>query len=86
LHAQLPSSVALPFGVFERVLAHSSNSAVSGKLSKLEAALCGTPAKDEVTLQEMRDVIVGELQAPPELHSELVWYVWGVVISVCTSL
>jgi len=68
----LPSSVALPFGVFERVLAHSSNSAVSGKLSKLEAALCGTPAKDEVTLQEMRDVIVGELQAPPELHSELV--------------
>jgi len=68
----LPSSVALPFGVFERVLAHPGNADVSSKLSTLEAALCGTPAMDEATLQEMRDVIVGQLQAPPELHSALV--------------
>jgi alpha-glucan,water dikinase len=45
---------------------------LSSKLSTLEAALCGTPAMDEATLQEMRDVIVGQLQAPPELHSALV--------------
>jgi alpha-glucan,water dikinase len=69
---QLPSSVALPFGAFERVLALPSNGAVVAKLTQLENALTGKAVDDEKTLQEMRDTIVNELQPPPELHAELV--------------
>jgi len=67
----LPSSVALPFGVFERVLASPENAAVAAKLQELEAALSGDPAKDESTMHIMRDTIVSELEAPAALHSEL---------------
>jgi len=68
----LPTSVALPFGSFDRVLQHPSNANLAGALSKLEASLCGNPSKDEATLEQMRSTIVTELNAPPELHTELV--------------
>jgi len=67
----LPSSVAFPFGVYERVLASPANAVVAAKLQELETALSGDPAKDEGTMQTMRDTIVTQLQAPPELHKEL---------------
>lgn len=68
----LPSSVALPFGVFERVLALPENAKVAEKLTELEGALKGDPATDEETLQTIRDTIVAQVVAPPELHAELV--------------
>jgi hypothetical protein len=68
-----------PFGVFERVLAHPNNADVKRKFSMLQDALrdkCLTSLCNyNVTLEEMRnvsDIIVGLLEAPPELHSKLV--------------
>ena len=70
-YVKLPSSVALPFGVFDRVLADPVNSAVATKLTALETQLCGDATKDEVTLQTMRDTIVAELAPPSGLIMEL---------------
>lgn len=63
----IPTSVALPFGVFEEVLSHSSNKVVAGKLETLKKKL---GEGDVGTLGEIRKTVL-ELSAPSELVQEL---------------
>lgn len=63
----IPTSVALPFGVFEKVLSEDSNKAVAEKLGTLKKKL-----KDEDfdSLREIRETVL-QLTAPPQLVQEL---------------
>lgn len=63
----IPTSVALPFGVFEKVLSEDSNKAVAGKLDILKKKL---KDGDFGTLGEIRETVL-QLAAPPSLVQEL---------------
>ncbi|EOY00563.1 Pyruvate phosphate dikinase, PEP/pyruvate binding domain isoform 1 [Theobroma cacao] len=63
----IPTSVALPFGVFETVLADKINKEVNEKLQILKKKLRGG---DSVALGEIRQTVL-QLAAPPQLVQEL---------------
>ncbi|KAF3494767.1 hypothetical protein DY000_02057926 [Brassica cretica] len=63
----IPTSVALPFGGFEKVLSEKANQAVSEKLQVLKKNL---DEGDQDALGEIRKTVLG-LVAPPELVEEL---------------
>ncbi|KAJ4895586.1 hypothetical protein Rs2_22380 [Raphanus sativus] len=63
----IPTSVALPFGVFEKVLSEKTNQAVSEKLQVLKKSL---DEGDQDALGEIRKTVLG-LVAPAELVEEL---------------
>ncbi|XP_065623943.1 alpha-glucan water dikinase, chloroplastic [Quercus suber] len=63
----IPTSVALPFGVFEKVLSDNSNQAVAEKLKILKKKL----GEGEFSaLREIRKTVL-QLAAPPQLVQEL---------------
>ncbi|XP_044491919.1 alpha-glucan water dikinase, chloroplastic isoform X2 [Mangifera indica] len=63
----IPTSVALPFGVFEKVLSDNRNQAVAKKLLVLKKKL----GEDEYSaLREIRETVL-QLEAPPQLVQEL---------------
>ncbi|XP_071716394.1 alpha-glucan water dikinase, chloroplastic-like isoform X2 [Rutidosis leptorrhynchoides] len=63
----IPTSVALPFGSFEKVLSDELNQGVSQKLQILKNKL---EAGDSNVLEEIRKTVL-ELVAPPQLVQEL---------------
>ncbi|CAD5312348.1 unnamed protein product [Arabidopsis thaliana] len=63
----IPTSVALPFGVFEKVISEKANQAVNDKLLVLKKTL---DEGDQGALKEIRQTLLG-LVAPPELVEEL---------------
>ncbi|XP_043699404.1 alpha-glucan water dikinase, chloroplastic-like isoform X2 [Telopea speciosissima] len=63
----IPTSVALPFGVFEKVLLHSSNQAVADTLETLKKRL---KEGEFSTLGPIREAVL-QLAAPPQLVQEL---------------
>uniref|UniRef100_A0A5B6YGN2 alpha-glucan, water dikinase n=1 Tax=Davidia involucrata TaxID=16924 RepID=A0A5B6YGN2_DAVIN len=63
----IPTSVALPFGVFEKVLSDNSNKGVAENLQFLKKKLGGG---DFSALGEIRKTVL-ELAAPPQLVQEL---------------
>ncbi|KAL3835592.1 hypothetical protein ACJIZ3_010328 [Penstemon smallii] len=63
----IPTSVALPFGVFETVLSDNANQAVAAKLQILKQKL---DEGDFSALGEIRNAVL-ELSAPPQLVKEL---------------
>ncbi|MEC4684829.1 MAG: PEP/pyruvate-binding domain-containing protein [Nitrospirota bacterium] len=63
----LPASVALPFGVFEKVLALDRNSEIAQHYRELVSGLDGNP---EEILEDIRKTLLG-LEAPEELPSVL---------------
>uniref|UniRef100_A0A1J3IBP2 alpha-glucan, water dikinase n=1 Tax=Noccaea caerulescens TaxID=107243 RepID=A0A1J3IBP2_NOCCA len=63
----IPTSVALPFGVFEKVISEKANQAVSEKLQVLKKSL---DEGDQGALGEIRKTLLG-LVAPAELVEEL---------------
>ncbi|KAG2256802.1 hypothetical protein Bca52824_076096 [Brassica carinata] len=63
----IPTSVALPFGVFEKVISEKANQAVSEKLQVLKKSL---DEGDQGALGEIRKTVLG-LVAPAELVEEL---------------
>ncbi|KAL9353251.1 hypothetical protein Peur_055931 [Populus x canadensis] len=62
----IPTSVALPFGVFEKVLSEDSNKEVANKLQLLKKNL----AEELSALREIRQTVL-QLTAPPQLVQEL---------------
>lgn len=64
---KIPTSVALPFGVFEKVLSDNVNKGVATKLQVLKKKLAGG---EFITLGEIRKTVL-ELSAPPELVKKL---------------
>ncbi|KAK4758856.1 hypothetical protein SAY87_020157 [Trapa incisa] len=65
----IPTSVAIPFGVFEKVLSESINQAVAEKLQSLKGRL---REGDFSALKAIRATIL-ELQAPKKLVQELMY-------------
>ncbi|KAK3416768.1 hypothetical protein EUGRSUZ_H02531 [Eucalyptus grandis] len=63
----VPTSVAIPFGVFERVLSESANKVVAEKLQNLKRKL---EEGDFSALREIRETVL-ELRAPEQLVQEL---------------
>lgn len=63
----VPTSIALPFGVFEEVLSHGPNKEVADKLKTLKKELEGG---DVGALEKIRWTLLG-LVAPPQLVEEL---------------
>ncbi|MCO5597363.1 hypothetical protein L7F22_051439 [Adiantum nelumboides] len=64
---KVPTSIALPFGVFEKVLAEKVNKGVADEIKTLETSLKdGNLSK----LQEIREVVLG-LNAPEKLVEDL---------------
>ncbi|XP_010458437.1 PREDICTED: alpha-glucan water dikinase 1, chloroplastic [Camelina sativa] len=63
----IPTSVALPFGVFEKVISEKANQTVNEKLLVLKKTLDGG---DQGALKEIRETLLG-LVAPAELVEEL---------------
>jgi alpha-glucan,water dikinase len=67
----LLSSVALPFGVFEKVLAEKNNKEIAGHYNELTLRIDKNAEKADVeVLSELRKTILG-LRAPDDLVSEL---------------
>ena len=67
----LPNSVAMPFGVFEKVLAEKNNKEIAGHYKELILRIDKNAEKVDVeVLSELRKTILG-LKAPDELVSEL---------------
>lgn len=62
----IPTSVALPFGVFEKVLSEDSNQEVANKLQLLKKNL----GEELSALREIRQTVL-QLTAPPQLVQEL---------------
>ncbi|KAJ6721894.1 hypothetical protein OIU85_024934 [Salix viminalis] len=62
----IPTSVALPFGVFEKVLSEDSNQEVANKLQLLKKNL----GEELSALKEIRQTVL-QLTAPPQLVQEL---------------
>lgn len=62
---ELPRSLALPFGVFERVLADAANRAVAAAYEALLAQVTEAP---EQHLPRVRELVLG-LQVPPALQA-----------------
>lgn len=73
----VPSSVALPFGAFERVLGDSANADTAAALSRLEGELAAAADKSDDSagvppqLEAIRKLIGSRLKAPEALRSEL---------------
>ncbi|KAK1552116.1 hypothetical protein Q3G72_010601 [Acer saccharum] len=63
----IPTSVALPFGVFEKVLSDNINQAVVKKLQPLKKKL---KEEENSALKEIRETVL-QLAAPPQLVQEL---------------
>ncbi|CAN8305598.1 unnamed protein product [Cochlearia groenlandica] len=63
----IPTSVALPFGVFEKVISEKANQAVNEKLLVLKKSL---DEGNQEALKEIRETVLG-LVAPAELVEEL---------------
>ncbi|CAK8561980.1 unnamed protein product [Lathyrus sativus] len=63
----IPTSVAIPFGVFEHVLSDKSNQAVAEKINILKKKLT---EGDFSALKEIRETVL-QLNAPPKLVEEL---------------
>ncbi|XP_004509565.1 alpha-glucan water dikinase, chloroplastic isoform X1 [Cicer arietinum] len=63
----IPTSVAIPFGVFEHVLSDKSNQDVAEKVSSLKKKLT---EGDFSALKEIRETVL-QLNAPPKLVDEL---------------
>ncbi|WJX93428.1 alpha-glucan, water dikinase [Trifolium repens] len=63
----IPTSVAIPFGVFEHVLSDKSNQVVAEKVNILKKKLT---EGDFSALKEIRETVL-ELNAPPKLVEEL---------------
>ncbi|KAL5552841.1 hypothetical protein UlMin_040242 [Ulmus minor] len=63
----IPTSVALPFGVFEKVLSEGSNKEVAGKVENLKRKL---KEGDVSALKEIRETVL-QLKASPQLVQEL---------------
>lgn len=63
----IPTSVAIPFGVFEHVLSDKSNQAVAEKIDILKKKLT---EGDFSVLKEIRETVL-QLNAPPKLIEEL---------------
>ncbi|MFS7898881.1 putative alpha-glucan, water dikinase [Helianthus anomalus] len=63
----IPTSIALPFGTFEKVLSDELNQGVSGKLQILKEKLA---AGDFDVLEEIRKTVL-ELVAPPQLVTSI---------------
>ncbi|KAI4328195.1 hypothetical protein L6164_020571 [Bauhinia variegata] len=63
----IPTSVAIPFGVFENVLSDKSNQAVAKKVNTLKKKLAGG---DYSALKEIRQTVL-QLNAPSQLVQEL---------------
>jgi len=56
----VPTSVALPFGSYEKCLADPANAAATAKLAVLQGSLGGgTPEESRATLEEMRAAVTG---------------------------
>jgi alpha-glucan,water dikinase len=70
---RVPSSVAVPFGVFEAVMAHPANAGPAAQLAKLQAELGNARVGGGIppALAAARKVVRSELTAPPELIQEL---------------
>lgn len=67
----LPRSVAVPFGVFEKVLAEDRNREIQERCQDLAEELDRLPGSErEARLAELRRVLLG-LWAPPELRTSL---------------
>lgn len=68
----MPSSIALPFGTFERVLAHTLSASVAARVADLEAEVAKVGAGGGVppALSALRETISSQLVAPPELVAE----------------
>eukprot|EP00252_Welwitschia_mirabilis_P003710 TRINITY_DN1376_c0_g2_i2.p1 TRINITY_DN1376_c0_g2~~TRINITY_DN1376_c0_g2_i2.p1 ORF type:complete len:1219 (-),score=310.92 TRINITY_DN1376_c0_g2_i2:176-3832(-) len=64
---KVPVSVALPFGVFEKVLSEEMNKNVAEKIASLENLVT---EGDISKLHDIRDIVL-ELNAPPQLVAEL---------------
>eukprot|EP00898_Chlorokybus_atmophyticus_P007825 jgi/Chlat1/8043/Chrsp73S00600 len=69
----LPASIALPFGTFERVLKEQGNKRLAGKVSKALERMDASKKADTVPkeLSELRAMIGQELSAPAALKKEL---------------
>ncbi|KAF7829333.1 alpha-glucan water dikinase, chloroplastic [Senna tora] len=63
----IPTSVAIPFGVFEYVLSDKGNQEVADKVKVLKMSLA---AGDSSALKEIRETVL-QLKAPPQLVEEL---------------
>ncbi|KAL5826788.1 hypothetical protein ACOSQ3_018629 [Xanthoceras sorbifolium] len=63
----IPTSVALPFGVFENVLSENINQAVAEKLQSLKTKL---KEEEYSALRQIRETVL-QLAAPPQLVQEL---------------
>ncbi|PON44874.1 Pyruvate, phosphate dikinase [Parasponia andersonii] len=63
----IPTSVALPFGVFEKILSDDSNKEVARKLESLKEKL---KHEEYGSLKEIRKTVL-QLEAPPQLVQEL---------------
>lgn len=65
----MPSSVALPFGTFERVLADPANAALAKAVAAAEKELAAAPPGSGVppALATLRSAIETQLKAPPAL-------------------
>eukprot|EP00286_Rhodomonas_abbreviata_P000694 CAMPEP_0181291048 /NCGR_PEP_ID=MMETSP1101-20121128/1749_1 /TAXON_ID=46948 /ORGANISM="Rhodomonas abbreviata, Strain Caron Lab Isolate" /LENGTH=1087 /DNA_ID=CAMNT_0023395393 /DNA_START=89 /DNA_END=3353 /DNA_ORIENTATION=+ len=68
---KFPSSVALPFGTCEKVMAGAANTQTTARINALTTKLCGDPAKDQEVLAEIRDAF-DELEMVDGLEKELV--------------
>lgn len=68
----MPSSIALPFGSFERVLKDPANKAVASQIAAMEAQAAAAAAGAGVppSLSALRRIIRSELQAPAALVAE----------------
>lgn len=67
----MPSSIAFPFGTFERVLSNSANSAIAKAVAAAEKELAATAAGTGIpaALRVLRETIRTELTAPADLIS-----------------
>lgn len=66
----LPASVALPFGIFEKTLAHEKNKVTAEKYKDLIARSGMDTEKTEDLLGQLRQIVL-ELEAPSDLLSSL---------------
>jgi alpha-glucan,water dikinase len=65
---RLPTSLALPFGVFEHTLEQAENHGLAEALSRLQGRIEAGP---EPTLEQIRALLVQDLAAPPALRDAL---------------
>lgn len=70
--ASLPTSVAIPFGSFERVLLSPKNKDIRREVENLINSLERSRSKSGVPkeLAELRSLVRRNLQCPPEVHDQ----------------